>query len=106
MTTMATQLMPLLPRGVYKARYRVKGVEVLVAIDSKGDVRKHLKIEHPCDEPRLKRALEELLDMLDPQLKLVRPERGSLGWPYDGSPPPPTVRTRLVEPRRNRRRLH
>jgi hypothetical protein len=50
------------PRGVYKALYYVKGKAVLVAIDSKGDARKHLKIDRSDDEPRLKRALEELLD--------------------------------------------
>jgi hypothetical protein len=74
------------PRGVYKALYYVKGKAVLVAIDSKGDARKHLKIERGEDEPQLKRALEEFLDMVDPLPgpQLVR-EAPSPGWPYDGS---------------------
>jgi hypothetical protein len=75
------------PRGVYKALYFVKGKAVLVAIDSKGDARKHLKIERGDDEPKLKRALEEFLDMVDPlpgpRLPAVTP-RGTIAEPLPG----------------------
>lgn len=92
------------PRGVYKALYYVKGKAVLVAIDSKGEARKHLKIDRREDEPRLKRALEELLDAIDPLPgpKLVR-DMPSPSWPYDGSTPPPPERPVATRrPRRNR----
>lgn len=92
------------PRGVYKALYHVKGKAVLVAVDSKGDARKHMKIHRAEDEPMIKRALEELLDMLDPVPgpKLVR-DAPSPGWPYDGSAPPTPERPKA--PMRPRRRL-
>jgi hypothetical protein len=92
------------PRGVYKALYNVKGRAVLVAIDSKGDARKHLKIERGEEEPQLKRALEEFLDMVDPLPgpQLVREEAGP-GWPYDRSTPPPPVRPSFTSSRRRRK---
>lgn len=83
------------PRGVYKPLYLVKGQEVLIAIDSTGNVRKHLKIKRPEDEPIVKQALEELLDMIDPRPRLVRDERSEPGYPYDGSAPPPVDRPRF-----------
>lgn len=98
---MQSEASDVAPRGVYKALYYVKGKAVLVAIDSKGDARKHLKIERGDDEPKLKRALEEFLDMVDPLPgpKLVR-DAPSPGWPYDGSAAPPPVRPSISRKRR------
>lgn len=95
--------MPLPARGVYKALYLVKGWPALVAIDSRGNARKHLKIKNPDDEPQLKHALEELLDMIDPvpRLRLVEPEK-PIGWPYDPDAPRP-VFSRAPQQRTPRR---
>lgn len=71
------------PRGVYEELYRIAGCHVLVAIDSKGDARKRVKLLPGISYDRAKRWLEELLERVDPivppppMLTLVRdlPER-------------------------------
>jgi hypothetical protein len=80
---------PILARGVYRAPYLVDGVEVLVAIDSRGSARKHVKLRAGVDELRAKEWLEDLLDRIDPlpKIELVREspaeERRAGGWAND-----------------------
>ena len=67
----------LLTRGVWLAPYLWQNTEVLIAVDSKGSVRKHVKLRPGVDEVRLVRWMEELLDRLDPPrppLTLVKAE--------------------------------
>lgn len=63
-----------LERGVYEADYLVQGHRVLVAIDSQGNARKHVKLTAGVSYARAKAWLEQLLDRIDPvpALRLVR----------------------------------
>jgi hypothetical protein len=66
----------LLVRGVWKAPYLFDGVEVLIAVDSRGCVRKHLKLRGGVDEIRAVQWLEGLLNRIDPpapRLTLLHP---------------------------------
>lgn len=78
-----------LERGVYTAPYLVRGRRVVFCVDSAGNARKHYKI-WPRDQAAAVRALEELLDMIDPppRIRLLRPDPAGPGWPYDGSEMP------------------
>jgi hypothetical protein len=60
----------LLARGIWKAPYLVDGFEVLVAIDSRSAARKHLKLRPGVSEERAAAWLEQLLDRIDPVMKL------------------------------------
>lgn len=63
-----------LARGVWKAPYRFEGVEVLIAVDSQGNVRKHVKLAAGVDVIRATAWLQQLLDRIDPprpKLQLV-----------------------------------
>jgi hypothetical protein len=64
----------ILERGVYRAPYLVDGVEVLIAVDSRGVARKHVKLKAGVSESRATDWLRGLLDRVDPlpQLRLVR----------------------------------
>ena len=53
-------------RGVYIAPYSVKGSRVLVAIDSKGEARKHQPIVDDMSEIMMTAWLRNLLDRIDP----------------------------------------
>src|SRR5690349_6646764 len=55
-----------LTRGVWLAPYLFDGFEVLIAVDSRGCVRKHVKLEPKINLDRAVRWLEALLDRLDP----------------------------------------
>lgn len=57
-------------RGVYEAPYLVQGHPALIAVDSKGVARKHVKLLPGASYDRVKLALEELLDRIDPKPKL------------------------------------
>ena len=75
---MRTAVVPeneLLERGVIYAPYLVRGCRVLIAIDSKGEARKHLKIENGITEEIATRWLTAWLDRVDPvpKLELVTP---------------------------------
>lgn len=61
-------------RGVYEAPYLVQGHAALIAVDSKGVARKHAKLLPGASYDRVKLALEQLLDRIDPvtKLELVR----------------------------------
>lgn len=67
----------LLERGVIYAPYLVHGRPVLIAIDSKGEARKHLKLENGITEEMGTRWLLTLLDRIDPvpKLELVTPRQ-------------------------------
>jgi hypothetical protein len=75
----------ILERGVYEADYLVGGHQVLVAIDSRGNARKHVKLTPGVSYARAKAWLEQLLDRIDPPLEL-RLVRGG------GAPPPAPAR--------------
>lgn len=76
----------LLERGVYRAPYLVDGSEVLIAIDSRGVARKHVKLRDGVNEARATEWLRGLLDRLDPvdarpRLELVKPSPApSFDW--------------------------
>lgn len=53
-------------RGVYIAPYSVKGSRVLVAIDSRGEARKHQPITDDMSEVMMTAWLRSLLDRIDP----------------------------------------
>lgn len=66
----------LLTRGVWLAPYLWENTEVLIAVDSRGCVRKHVKLRPGVDEVRAVKWLEQLLDRIDPprpKLELVKP---------------------------------
>jgi hypothetical protein len=97
----------VLDRGVYEADYLVDGLEVLVAIDSRGNARKHLKLKAGVSYDHAKRWLEQLLDRIDPPttLRLVSHEEP---LPYKPVAPFSTVSafpTHADDPRAYRRRL-
>jgi len=64
----------MLDRGVYLAPYLVQGFEVLIAVDSRGVARKHVKLRRGVSEPRATAWLRAFLDRVDPvpRLQLVR----------------------------------
>lgn len=65
----------ILARGVWLAPYLFDGHEVLIAVDSRGCVRKHVKLAPEINLERAVRWLEALLDRLDPvaaPLQLVK----------------------------------
>lgn len=64
----------MLERGVYETPYLVDGVRALIAIDSRGVARKHIKLRAGVSYDRAKAYLEELLERIDPEprLELVR----------------------------------
>lgn len=69
------------PRGVYELPYRKDGCPVLVALDSRGDERKRVKLLPGISYDRAWSYLEALLDRVDPEseqpkLELVQ-ERGA-----------------------------
>jgi hypothetical protein len=57
---------PLPARGVHEEPYTKDGCLVLVAIDSKGDGRKRVKLSPGVSYDRARAWLEELLDRVDP----------------------------------------
>ena len=70
-----TNSMPAeLPRGVYRAPYRIDGCPVLYAVTSAGErFKKIIVLREGVSEERAVRWFEELLDRVDPrpQLQLV-----------------------------------
>ena len=63
-----------LPRGVYRAPYRIDGCPVLYAVTSAGERLKKIVVLRPgVSEERAVRWFEEILDRVDPrpQLRLV-----------------------------------
>lgn len=101
---MSAAVVEELPRGVYTAPYRVKGVRVVFCVDRFGDARKHLKVRSPEQEARARQALWELLDMIDPapRPRLVAPDPAGPGWPYDiRQTPPPAVTLLRLPPERS-----
>jgi hypothetical protein len=73
MTASSAAQTELPPRGVYEAPFRVGGFDALLAVDSKGDVRKVSKLLPGAIYSRVWAALEAELDRIDPvpQLRLV-----------------------------------
>jgi hypothetical protein len=69
----------VLNRGVYRVPYLVDGAEVLIAVDSCGVARKHVKLRAGVTEERATDWLRNLLDRIDPlpQLRLVRDDQPS-----------------------------
>jgi hypothetical protein len=66
----------LFDRGVWRAPYLVEGYPALIAVDSFGVVRKHVKVVAGVDPIRAADWMLELLDRIDPPRgpKLVRDE--------------------------------
>lgn len=85
-------------RGVWEAPYLKDGCVVLVAIDSRGEERKRVKLLPGISYERAKAWLEELLDRVDavPKIELVadtplprrpaRPTRPIRPLPYSADP--------------------
>jgi hypothetical protein len=69
----AVPALQLLDRGVWRAPYLVDDVPVLIAVDRFGVVRKHVKLRATVDVVRAADWLAELLDRVDPPLRLVKP---------------------------------
>lgn len=70
----------LLPRGVHWADHLVGGCPVLLAIDSRGNCLKRVRMQPTSDEAAAREWLEGLLDHYDPvpappQLQLVKFEK-------------------------------
>lgn len=59
----------ILDRGVYRAPYLVDGDAVLIAVDSRGVARKHVKFRPGVDEDRAAEWLRALLDRIDPPFR-------------------------------------
>lgn len=60
-----------LKRGVYVAPYLVHGLAVLIAIDSTGQARKHLKLRPHFSEHEAADWLRAFLDRIDPFPRLA-----------------------------------
>ena len=93
----------VLPRGVYEATYRVEGYEVLVAIDSAGNARKHVKLKPGVSYARAKAWLEDVLDRIDPPRELRLLNASSI--PAPSRPLPSRRPTHADDFRAYRRRL-
>jgi hypothetical protein len=88
----AVPALQLLARGVWRAPYLVDDVPVLIAVDRFGVVRKHVKLRDGVDVDRAAEWLAELLDRVDPPLRLVKP--------IPASQPPRVIDPRLyTDPR-------
>ena len=60
----------LLPRGVWKAPFLLSGYVVLLVIDSHSDVCRWIQLRPGLDEAVETKALESMLDRIDPALHL------------------------------------
>jgi hypothetical protein len=80
-----------LERGVWEAPYRLKGVPLLIVVDRRGDVRKHVKLTPGVDPVRAAVWCREWLDRIDPtpRLELVT----------DASLRPAPRPARVIDPR-------
>lgn len=59
----------LLPRGVWPAGYMIDGLEVLLAIDSRGNCLRRVKLAEGVDEEIARAWLEGIIDHYDPAPK-------------------------------------
>lgn len=66
MASAVAALGQLLERGVYPAPYLVKGQPALIAVDSKGDARRHVILTPGMDAEHEATALRTLLNNIDP----------------------------------------